>query len=50
MYEKEKDLIKKELYNILTLSSDKYCQVDYIFSYIEKNINILWDVVKNDKR
>ena len=46
-YEKERNKIKQDLYEIQTKYQDKHIITDKMLKYIKQNINIIWDVINN---
>jgi hypothetical protein len=49
MYEKEEMKIKQDLYDILTHYQDKLVITEKVWSYIQSNINLMFDIMKNNK-
>ena len=46
-YEKERNKIKQDIYEIQTKYQDKHIITENILEYIKQNINIIWDVINN---
>ena len=49
MYEKEELKIKQDIYDIQTKYQDKHIITEEILRYIKNNINIIWDVIRDNK-
>ena len=46
-YEKERNKIKQDIYEIQTEYQDKHIIAENILEYIKQNINIIWDIINN---
>ena len=47
IYEKERNKIKQDIYEIQTEYQDKHIITENILEYIKQNINIIWDIINN---
>ena len=46
-YQKERNKIKQDIYEIQTKYQDKHIITEKILEYIKQNINIIWDIINN---